>query len=152
MSVAGGPPGPPPSPPGEPPTEPRPPQTAEHWRLTHRWLARGAFVAAGFLAGALLALGVVLLDPTERDAPKTVTRTVTRAQTVTAQPTVPDVLGQAPDAAQRRMRGAGYDSSINEDSFLCVLDQSLCKVTGEDPPAGTTLAAGETVTLTIDRS
>jgi hypothetical protein len=136
----------------ERPTEERPPQTAEHWRLANRWLARGALLAAGFLAGALIALLVVLLDPTAQDAPKRPpTVTVTRAQTVTAQPTVPDVVGASADAAQRRMREAGYDSTVNEDSFLCVLDRSLCKVTASDPPAGTTLAAGETVTLTINR-
>ena len=153
MTVPSGPPPPVGVPPnGERPTEERPPQTAEHWRIANRWLVRGALIAAGEEAGALVALAVVLIDPTERDAPATVTRTVTRAQTVTAQPTVPDVIGDSPDAAQREMRAAGYDSRINQDSVLCLIDQSLCKVTGQDPTAGTTLAAGQTVTLTIDRS
>ena len=46
-----------------------PPETAEHWRQTHRWLVRGALVAAGFLAGALVALLVILVDPTSQDPP-----------------------------------------------------------------------------------
>ena len=63
MTVPSGP--PPPAgvrPDEERPTEERPPQTAEHWRLANRWLARGALLAAGFLAGALIAL---LLTNTE---------------------------------------------------------------------------------------
>ncbi len=131
-----------------------PPETAEHWRQAHRWLVRGALVAAGFLAGALVALLVILVDPTSQDAPTgpaTVTRTVTRSEKVVVTPSVPDVVGRSPDDARSALQKTGYSADVNEDSFLCVLDSSVCRVRAQDPPAGSTLAPGETVTLTIDR-
>ena len=133
----------------------RPPETAEHWRRANRWLARAALVAGGFLLGALVALVVVAVDPTARDAPdrpKTVTVTKTATTTTEAAPTVPDVSGQEPSAARDVLEGAGYDVAVQEESLLCAIDAGLCEVVGQDPPAGTSAPAGSQVTIVIDNT
>lgn len=148
-----------PLPPRHPPSETeqqRPPETAEHWRRANRWLARAALIAGGFLLGALAALVVVSVDPTERDVPdrpKTLTVTETATTTTTeAAPTVPDVNGQEPSAARDVLEGAGYAVAVQEESLLCAIDASLCEVVGQDPPAGTRAPAGSQVTIVIDNT
>jgi len=131
----------------------RPPETAEHWRRANRWLARAALVAGGFLLGALVALVVVSVDPTARDAPdRPKTVTVTKTATTEAAPTVPDVSGQEPSAARDVLEGAGYDVAVQEESLLCAIDAGLCEVVGQDPPAGTAAPAGSQVTIVIDNT
>lgn len=141
--------------PSEPAEGQRPPETGEHWRRANRWLARAALVACGFLVGALVALVVVAVDPTARDAPdrpQTVTVTETATTTTEAAPTVPDVSGQKPSAARDILEGAGYDVAVQEESLLCAIDAGLCEVVGQDPPAGTTAPAGSQVTIVIDNT
>ena len=143
----------------DPPTEHQPPQTAEHWRRAHRYLRGGVLVASGFLLGALVALAVVFIDPTERDVPKrprtvTVTQTQTQVQTTTteAQPTVPDVLGKKPGDARSILEAAGFQVAFSEQSVICALSQDLCQVVDTDPPAGAQAAPGTEVTVSIDNA
>jgi PASTA domain len=146
-------------PPAEPPTEHKPPETAEHWRRAHRYLRGGVLVACGFLLGALVALAVVFVDPSERDVPKeprtvTVTKIQTQVQTTTteAQPAVPDVLGDSPGDARSALESAGFQVSFSNESVLCSLSQDLCRVVDTDPPAGAQAAPGTEITVSIDNA
>jgi PASTA domain len=152
MPVAGGAAGP-------PPTEQKPPETAEHWRRAHRYLRGGVLVAGGFLLGALVALGVVFVDPSERDVPKkprtvTVTQTQTQVQTTTteAQPTVPDVLGKKPGEARSLLEAAGFQVAFSEQSVICAVSEDLCQVVDTDPPAGSQVPPGSEVVVSIDNA
>jgi hypothetical protein len=143
----------------DPPTEHQPPQTAEHWRQAHRYLRGGVLVAGGFLLGALVALAVVFIDPTQRDVPKkprtvTVVRTQTQVETTTteAQPVVPDVLGKKPGDARSILESAGFQVAFSEQSVICAVSQDLCQVVDTDPPAGASVAAGTEVTVSIDNA
>jgi beta-lactam-binding protein with PASTA domain len=145
--------------PVDPPTEHKPPETAEHWRRAHRYLRGGVLVAGGFLVGALVALAVVFIDPTERDVPKhprtvTVTHTQTQIETTTteAQPTVPDVLGKKPGEARSILEAAGFQVAFSEQTVICAISQDLCQVVDTDPPAGAQAAPGTEVTVSIDNA
>ena len=140
-----------------PPAERKPPETAEHWRRAHRYLRAGVLVAAGFLLGALVALGVVLVDPSERDVPKkprtvTVTRVQTETTTTEARPLVPDVLGKKPGDARSILESAGFQVAFSEQSVICAVSQDLCQVVDTDPPAGSQVAPGTEVTVSIDNA
>jgi hypothetical protein len=140
-----------------PPTDVKPPETAEHWRRTHRYLRSGILVAGGFLLGALVALMVVFIDPSAKDAPKhprtvTVTRQVTQTTTTEAQPTVPDVLGKKPGDARSALESAGFQVAFREESVICAVSQDLCQVVDTDPPVGAQVPAGTEVTVSIDNA
>ena len=134
---------------------PPPPETAEHWRKAHRVLRGGVLVAAGFLLGALVALAVVLIDPSEKDVPKhprtvTVTQTQTATTTTEAQPLVPDVIGDGPADARSTLEEAGFRVNVSEESLVCTISANVCQVVDENPAAGNRAAPGTEVTISID--
>jgi serine/threonine-protein kinase len=118
------------------------------------WTAVALGVAAGFLVGVLLVVGI------GGAGSETITTTVTVAsrapplsgdETVITRTAVPDVLGERLDTARERIERAGFE--VDEDDgglFGSVVDANW-EVVEQDPPAGTMLERGSSVRVSLDR-
>jgi hypothetical protein len=118
------------------------------------WTAVAVGVAAGFLVGVLLVVGL------GGAGSETITRTVTvvsRApslsgdETVITRTAVPDVEGERLDTARERIERAGFDVDEEDGGLFGSIVDSNWEVVAQDPPAGTLLERGSTVHLSLDR-
>jgi PASTA domain-containing protein len=118
------------------------------------WTTVALGVAAGFLVGVLLVVGL------GGAGSETTTRTVTVAgrapasggdETVVTRTAVPDVTGERLDTARDRMQRAGFDVDEDDGGLLGSIVDSNWEVAEQDPPAGTLLERGSTVHLSLQR-
>jgi beta-lactam-binding protein with PASTA domain len=120
---------------------------------TPTWLTVALAGAGGFLAGVLLV--AILGGPkgttkttTERQT-QTQTQTVTR--TVDTRKQVPDVVDKSLPDARAALEGAGFKVDVVDNTLFGIVDEQNFVVTGQDPGAGSRLAPGEHVSVTVQR-
>ena len=51
-----------------------------------------------------------------------------------------------------RLESAGFQVSFSEQSVICAVSEDLCQVVDTDPPAGSQVAPGTEVTVSIDNA
>lgn len=109
-----------------------------------------ALLGAG-LVGLLCGVGLVTVIALAAGGP---TRTVTlpgSAVPAAGAGVVPDVVGARYDRAKAAIHRAGYGDLREGGGLLGVIDDSNWKVVAESPPAGSPLARGAPVRLSIER-
>lgn len=118
------------------------------------WTTVAIGVAAGFLVGVLLVVGL------GGAGSETVTQTVTVAsrapplsgdETVIIRTAVPDVEGERLDVAIERIERAGFIVDEEDGGLFGTIVDGNWEVAAQDPPAGTLLERGSTVRLRLQR-
>jgi hypothetical protein len=100
----------------------------------------------GFLCGVLLIVALALTGEDGSSKP----HTTTRADTV-AGIAVPDVVGLRLDVARERIERDGFAVKRSGGGLFGVVVESNWQVASQTPAAGTRLARGATVELSVDR-
>jgi beta-lactam-binding protein with PASTA domain len=117
--------------------EPHPP----HW--VPGWLTLAITGAAGFLLGVVV---LVLARGVVHDKTHTTTVTHVRTRTVYVTPKVPDVVGKTLGEAKAELADKGYEVNVTGGGFFSSPSDDDT-VDSQDPPAGTAVSGGATVTV-----
>lgn len=116
------------------------------------WLGLALAGAVGFLVGVLLvaalggAKGVTTTVTQDARIP-----TSTQGGTIVVRTVVPALIGARLDVARNRLAQARFEPDVNGGGLFGVINDHNWQVVHQDPPAGTVLEQGSTVSVDIER-
>jgi hypothetical protein len=117
------------------------------------WVGVALGVAAGFLAGVLVAVALGAGGgSSSSSAPAPAPRAgSTQPPTVITRVGVPDLARLRLDVAKERVKALGFRVKVKDDGLLGVIDDTNWTVIGQDPQPGQLLERGGLVTLNASK-